>query len=783
MMLKFSMSSDKQLVPRNWPVVGMMPALLKNVHQLHEMATAVLKHSGGTFEFKGPAGFPNLSMLGTCDPANIDHVLTKNFSNYHKGPEFRKIFDIFGDGVINADSQLWKIHRKTILSVLNHAQFYTMLETNVEKGLLPVLDWFAQQGAEFDLQDVFQRFTFDTISMLLLHHDPQSLCLGLPYLPCEKAFNHVVDAILYRHIFPESCWKLQKWVGIGKEKKLTQACHTLDEFVYSALKRLELKMMTTNNKKSSDLSCSLFAAYVQEYKQQEQVLTGSSMNKFVRDALLTLMFAGRDTTSSTLTWLFYLLAQNPLVQANIRDEIENKLNNLKQVEIFKVEECGKLVYLHAALCESLRLFPPAAIQHKVSAGMDVLPSGHLVKPNTRIMLLFYSSGRMDSIWGEDCMEFKPERWISDRGGIKHEPSYKFPAFNAGPRTCLGKEMSFVQMKMIAATILHHYEFQVVDPHSVCPSDSVVIQAKHGLKIDMMMAISSTAVALLFIIMVLSLGVLVCYMMMKLSKSSNKVLPRNWAIVGMMPALLKNAHRVHEFATDVLKHSGGTFEFKGSAGFPNLNMLVTSDPANIHHVLTKNFSNYPKGPQFRKIFDILGDGVFNVDSQLWEFHRKTTLSFFNHAQFYTLLEKNVEKGLLPVLDWFAEEGAEFDLQDVFQRFTFDTISKLVLNHDPQSLCLGLPYVPCEKAFNHVVDALLYRHILPQSCWKLQNWVGIGKEKKLIQAYRAFDEFIYSAIKRLELKMTTNDSSDLSLYTAYVQAYKQHAGATTHWFISE
>nr|GME07092.1 alkane hydroxylase MAH1-like [Ipomoea batatas]GME16933.1 alkane hydroxylase MAH1-like [Ipomoea batatas] len=484
MMLKFSMSSDK-LVPRNWPVVGMMPALLKNVHQLHEMVTDVLKHSGGTFEFKGPAGFPNLSMLATCDPANIHHVLTKNFSNYHKGPEFRKIFDIFGDGVINADSQLWKIHRKTILSVLNHAQFYTMLETNVwhkvEKGLLPVLDWFAQQGAEFDLQDIFQRFTFDTISMLVLHHDPQSLCLGLPYVPCEKAFNHVVDALLYRHIFPESCWKLQKWVGIGKEKKLTQACHAFDEFVYSALKRLELKMMTTNNK-SSDLSCSLFAAYVQEYKQQEQVLTGSSMNKFLRDALLTLMFAGRDTTSSTLNWLFYLLAQNPLVQANIRDEIENKLN-LKQ-EIFKVEECGKLVYLHAALCESLRLFPPAAIQHKVSAGMDVLPSGHLVNPNTRIILLFYSTGRMDSIWGENCTEFKPERWISSKGRMKHEPSYKFPAFNAGPRTCLGKEMSLVQMKMIAAIILHHYEFQVVDSHSVSPSDSIVIQAKHGLKVKL-----------------------------------------------------------------------------------------------------------------------------------------------------------------------------------------------------------------------------------------------------------------------------------------------------------
>nr|GLL38248.1 alkane hydroxylase MAH1-like [Ipomoea trifida] len=507
------------------------------------------------------------------------------------------------------------------------------------------------------------------------------------------------------------------------------------------------------------------------------------------------MFAGRDTSSTTLTWLFYLLAQNPLAQANVRDEIQNKLN-LKQ-EVFNLEECDKLVYLHAALCESLRLFPPVAIQHKVSAGMDILPSGHLVKPNTRILLSFYSLGRMNSIWGEDCMEFKPERWISDKGRIKHEPSYKFPAFNAGPRTCLGKEMTFVQMKIIVVFILHHYEFEVVDSHSVSPSDSIIIEAKHGLKVkftkrsiwkklkfgssNLLKAFRATHPTKLPVPSSLASDNYVGDGM-----SSDMVLPRNWAVVGMMPGLLKNAHRVHEFATDVLKHSGGTFEFKGPAAFPNLNMLVTSHPANIHHVLSKNFSNYPKGPQFRKIFDILGDGVFNVDSQLWEFHRKTTLSFFNHAQFYTLLEKNVwhkvEKGLLPVLGWFAEQGAEFDLQDVFQRFTFDTISMLLLHHDPQSLCLGLPYLPCEKAFKHATDAVLYRHIFPETFWKLQKWVGIGKEKKLIQACRTFDVFIYSAIKRLELIMTTNinnndDSSELSLFTAYVQAYKQQEQVLT------
>lgn len=58
-------------------------------------------------------------------------------------------------------------------------------------------------------------------------------------------------------------------------------------------------------------------------------------------------------------------------------------------------------------------------------------------------------------WGHDASELKPERWISDRGTVKPEPSYIFFSFNAGPRTCLGKEVAFTQMKIVASTIIHN----------------------------------------------------------------------------------------------------------------------------------------------------------------------------------------------------------------------------------------------------------------------------------------------------------------------------------------
>ncbi|KAI3456693.1 hypothetical protein Pfo_013356 [Paulownia fortunei] len=461
-----SRRGKKSSEPTNWPLVGMLPGVLLNLRRAHDYATEVLSECGGTYEFKGP-WFCNMDMLFTSDPANIHHIFSKNFSNYPKGPEFKKIFEILGDGIFNADFELWEMHRRTTLSLLTHAKFPSSLERTVwhkvETGLLPVLDYFCKQGTDVDLQDIFQRFTFDNICKLVLDYDPCSLCIELPYIPCEKAFSDAMEPLLHRHILPESIWKLQKWLNIGNEKKLTEASEAFDEFIYP--------LCLKNGEEENDSK--LLTAFKKVY-EEKNICSSRGLRDFLKDTSLSLMLAGRDTTSTCLTWLFWLIAVNPLTEIKIREEIETELHlkEDKKWRFFNVEESRKLIYLHGALCESLRLFPPVALEHKTPIQPDILP----------IIVCFYSVGRMETVWGKDCLEFKPERWISPTGGIKHEPSYKFPAFNVGPRTCLGKEMAFTQMKMVAATIIYHYNIQLVEGHPVSPRDSIILQARNGLRV-------------------------------------------------------------------------------------------------------------------------------------------------------------------------------------------------------------------------------------------------------------------------------------------------------------
>lgn len=476
---------NSNVLPWNWPLVGMLPWIFHNLQQIQDRVTEVLEQSNHTFLLKGP-WFANMDMLVTSDPANVHYIMSCNFTNFPKGPEFLKIFDFLGDGIFNSDSDMWRKQRKVAQALINNRQFRQFLvkttQNKVEEGLIPVLEHVSRQDVLVDFQDLFQRFTFDTTCKLVTGFDPNSLSTEFPTLPFAKAMDDVEEAIFFRHIVPENLRKLQRWLGTGAEKKYSQGWETIDHVVveYISMKHEELregitKMQEEDDEEGTDLLTS--------YMNEDSTMEFKSC-KFLRDTVVNFMIAGRDTTSAALTWFFWLVSKNPLAEAKIREELKVTItkNEDKKWHIFRTEELSKLVYLHGALCETLRLYPPVPFQHKAPHQADVLPTGHRVHPKMKILFPLYAMGRSTSIWGKDCFEFKPERWITEQGGIKHEPSYNFFAFNAGPRTCLGKEIAFIQMKAVAAAIIHNYNVQPVQGHPVAPNISIVLHMKHGLMV-------------------------------------------------------------------------------------------------------------------------------------------------------------------------------------------------------------------------------------------------------------------------------------------------------------
>lgn len=227
----------------------------------------------------------------------------------------------------------------------------------------------------------------------------------------------------------------------------------------------------------------------EEVKEDEQICALRKTDKFLRDTAFSFLAAGNDTVSSGLVWFFWLVATHPSVEIKILEEIKANMIMHKKEEdgekrfFFNAKQVNNFVYLYAALCETLKLYPPVPYNHKIAAQADILPSGHHIKTNQTMLISYYAMGRMEEIWGNDCLEFKPERWISEKGCIVHVSSYKFTAFHAGPRNCLGKDKALIEMKMVASAVIGNYHVKIAQGQPVSPRNSIILDMKYGLKVQ------------------------------------------------------------------------------------------------------------------------------------------------------------------------------------------------------------------------------------------------------------------------------------------------------------
>ncbi|KAK9283660.1 hypothetical protein L1049_011910 [Liquidambar formosana] len=311
-------------LPWNWPIIGMLPAVFFNFHRLHEKCIDVLERSKGTFKGKG-VWFTNMEVLLTSDPINVQYIMSKSLSNYPKGSDSKEIFEIVGEGLFNTDHDEWRKQRKMIHAFLNHQGFHrvtaeTFGVVNLEKGLVPVLDHVSQQDIVVDLQDLFERLMFDVACILATGYDPCCLRIGFPQVPFLKAMEGACEVMLHRHIMPRSIWKLQRWLGIGKEKIHSHAYKTIDLTLtkYLSMKQEEMSRGT----KLKDEDKEDFDMLKFFLTQGSEIYGKTLTDQIMKGNLVGLIFGVQDTTSIALTWLFWLISKNPSVETKIREEIQ-----------------------------------------------------------------------------------------------------------------------------------------------------------------------------------------------------------------------------------------------------------------------------------------------------------------------------------------------------------------------------------------------------------------------------------------------------------------------------
>ncbi|MBA0825582.1 hypothetical protein Goarm_010520, partial [Gossypium armourianum] len=261
------------------------------------------------------------------------------------------------------------------VSIRMHA--FNIVKSEIQTRLIPLLN--SVSGQVLDLQDVFRRFSFDNICKFSFGFDPCCLELSLPMPASEfaEAFDLASKLSAQRGLSSSSLiWKVKRVLNLGSEKELKSAIKMVDQFAQRMInQRRELGFSD-----KSDLLSRFMATMIDD-------------DKYLRDIVVSFLLAGRDTVASGLTSFFWLLSQNP---------------------------------------KSLRLFPPVQFDSKFAQHDDVLPDFTFVRKGTRVTYHPYAMGRMERVWGSDCLEFKPERWLKNGRYVPENP-YKYPVFQAGLR--------------------------------------------------------------------------------------------------------------------------------------------------------------------------------------------------------------------------------------------------------------------------------------------------------------------------------------------------------------
>ncbi|PIA34368.1 hypothetical protein AQUCO_03800166v1 [Aquilegia coerulea] len=475
-----------------WPIFDCLPSILKNRHRIHDWSVELANSVGNTIVGKGPI-FARLHLVYTCDPLNVEYIAKTNFP---KGSEHHEIMDVIGNGIFNVDYEHWHAQRKMANRTFMSKEFRSYIAKTtrkvVENSLLPLLSQVAIQSCVVDLEDIFMRLTFDSVFMVIFGRNPNCLSIDFPRNELAQAIDNMAEVLTYRHVLPSSWWKLCRWFQIGPEKKFVEARKIIDRSLesYILLKKNDLHK---GDEQDNDMITSFILS--QERDNNDLLPKGDA---FLKDNGLSFLFAGKDSSSTGLAWFFWLMTRNPSVKdiiieelRHVREKNKDKDDGLKakMPYVFTAEDLKGLVYLHASLCESLRLYPPVPATYRGVEKEDVLPDGTALKPGMKILISMYALGRMASVWGKDCLEYRPERWIDENGKLNPVPLTKFFTFFAGPRNCIGKDMAFTQMKLVIGAVLFNFHIEHVEGHVVRPKPSMVLHMQNGLKVRIRKRIS------------------------------------------------------------------------------------------------------------------------------------------------------------------------------------------------------------------------------------------------------------------------------------------------------
>ena len=212
--------------------------------------------------------------------------------------------------------------------------------------------------------------------------------------------------------------------------------------------------------------------------------------KLMRDQLFAILLAGRDTTASTLQWIFLELARNPKVVKKLRAEIQDTIGTSGRPPTY--QEIKDMKYLNWIIMEVLRLYPIVPFNVRDSNEDTTLPRGGGpdgmsplgLKSGTSIGYSTLLMQRRRDLYPpiSESFPYDPDDWVPERWATWTPKSWQFIPFNGGPRICIGQQFALVEIGYTLIRIFQKYENLVDYGNRPILHAEIVLTPGEGVKV-------------------------------------------------------------------------------------------------------------------------------------------------------------------------------------------------------------------------------------------------------------------------------------------------------------
>jgi len=415
------------------------------------------------------------------NPETIKDIMVNQWETYER-PDvtvLESMKELVEESLFSLDTENWRITRKALNSGFKYNFLNLLIPTMVSivNKLGDIFEYKLQNNniINFDLQPWLTRFTTEIIGVVGFglefgalddkeEEDPEFV-KHVNRIMSES--TNILAYIPYYYLLPTP--------GNKSIKKAVKAISIAATEVIK--KRKQLIEENNNNNENIQFPNDLLQIMIENDHFSSKSIISNAMG---------FLIAGSETTSISLAWTLFELAKNQDIQEKARKEILSVINeDDKEITLKKIQQ---LKYLQNIIKESLRFYPPAWMNARVTPKDEAVEIDNVILPPKTILLIpILGIHRSKKYWGETADQFIPERWDKENitsGKYPEPPRGAYLPFNIGIRDCIGKRFADLEMKIALTVLLTKFQFTPVEGFVPGYSMNETLKPKNGMKLNL-----------------------------------------------------------------------------------------------------------------------------------------------------------------------------------------------------------------------------------------------------------------------------------------------------------